>query len=139
MCLFARRKLKRCVGIEMFESLCLIARENATRLRGRRAPIDIVCEDAAEVDLADGTIYFLYNPFGPQTLSDVLENIRNTCAANPRRITVVYYNSVHEDVLKACAWLYRVHVLHNASNQRITFWNNNTAASPSHLGSTAST
>lgn len=124
LCVFARRTLKRCVGIELFESLCLAARKNAMSLRGRKSPIEIVCEDASKAELSDGTIYFFYNPFGVKTLSNVLEKIQGSLAVNPREISIVYYNSEHEDILESCKWLRLAHVFRNMTNQRITFWNN---------------
>ena len=30
-------------------------------MRGRKAPIEIVCEDAVHADLSDGTVYCMFN------------------------------------------------------------------------------
>ena len=75
LCVFAREKIRGCVGIELFQPLCEIARDNATRLRGRKVPITVRCGDAASADMADGTIYLMFNPFGAETMHDVLSNI----------------------------------------------------------------
>jgi hypothetical protein len=45
------------------------------KLRGRKAPIEIVCGDASTADLGEGMIYFMFNPFGADTMGDTLENI----------------------------------------------------------------
>jgi SAM-dependent methyltransferase len=122
LCIMARRRLRKCVGVELSEPLCQIARRNALKLRGRKAPIEIVCGDAATANLADGTIYFMFNPFGAETLRDTLQNIRDTLSVKPRAIKVVYYNSVHESVLATLDWLERVGHIDSFGGQRITFW-----------------
>jgi SAM-dependent methyltransferase len=49
--LFARRPVKRCIGVEFGRPLCDIATRKADSLRGRKACIYIVCEAAAAADL----------------------------------------------------------------------------------------
>ena len=49
LCVAARRRLKKVVGVELFEELCAAARANAARLRGRKTPIDVVCGDATTI------------------------------------------------------------------------------------------
>ena len=124
LCVLARKHLRKCVGIELFEPLCRIARRNAANLRGRKAPIEIVCGDATTADLSDGTIYFMFNPFGPETLRDTLYNIESSLTRSPRPIRVVYYNSVYESVLESLGWLERVHQFDSFGGQRVTFWEN---------------
>ena len=68
LCVAAQWRISRVVGIELDRPRCNIARRNADRMRGRHAPIDVRCEDASTADLSDGTIYYLYNPFGPETV-----------------------------------------------------------------------
>jgi precorrin-6B methylase 2 len=75
VCAAARKRLRKCTGVEMSEPLCQIARCNAMKLRGRKAPIEIVCGDAPTADLGEGTIYFMFDPFGADTIRDTLENI----------------------------------------------------------------
>ena len=122
LCVAARWRIKRVVGIELDQPLCDIARRNADRMRGRHAPIDVRCEDASTADLSDGTIYYLYNPFGPETMRDVLGRIRRSLADRPRRVRVVYHNSVHEDLVRSCEWLELTDVFKTLRGQRVTFW-----------------
>lgn len=107
VCMAARLPLRKCIGIELSESLCAIARRNASNLRGRRSPVEIRCCDAATADVVDGTVYFMFNPFGPETLGDTLENIRRSVCEQPRPIRIVYYNAVHESLLESMRWLKR--------------------------------
>jgi len=122
LCVMARRRLRRVVGVELSEPLCEIARRNALNLRGRKAPLEIVCGDATTADLAEGTIYFLFNPFGAETLRDTLENIRNSLSKKARPVRIVYYNAVHESVLETMSWLEKVRQFDSFGGQRVTFW-----------------
>jgi len=124
LCCAARRPLKKCVGIELFEPLCEIARENSRRLRGRKAPIEIRCADAAKADLSEGTVYWLFNPFGERTLMDTLRNIEDSIKRNPRKITIVYYNPTCEHVLTNAGWLQKVRESRAPGGNAITFWRN---------------
>ena len=105
LCLFARRHLAKCVGIEVDAELARAARANAARLRGRKAPIEVWVGDAVEADYSEGTIFWLLNPFGAQTLAAVLERIERTLEAAPRRIQIIYVNPMHEGVLRSAGWL----------------------------------
>lgn len=124
VCDVARSHVKKCVGVELFEPLCEIARKNAGRLRGRKSPIEIICNDAAKADLSDGTVYFMFNPFGPDTMRDVIENIHRSLSPNPRAITICYYNALYDAVLADGDWLERYHQFHTAGGLKVSFWKN---------------
>lgn len=122
LCVLARKNIRKCVGIELRDDLCELARSNALHLRGKKVPIEVICVDAAVADLSGGTLYFMYNPFGVETLRDVLENIRRSLSQNPRRIKIAYYNSVHEGVFQSCQWLEQFDSFHTFTRRRVTFW-----------------
>jgi SAM-dependent methyltransferase len=124
LCVMARHAFRKVVGVELRESLCEIARENARQLRGRVAPIEVVCADAANVDYSDGHVFFFFNPFGAPTLQAVLDCIERSLRFAPRQITIIYYNAVHETVLERCPWLYNHGVLPTFSGVRVSFWRN---------------
>jgi SAM-dependent methyltransferase len=124
VCSMARKPVKKCVGIELFEPLCQRARENAARLRGRRSPIEIICEDAACADVSDGTIYWLFNPFGESTLRDTLANVRRSLQEHPRRIRAVYYNSTCEQTFVRAGWLNKTREFRTPGGLPVTFWEN---------------
>lgn len=109
LCVAARKPMRKCIGVELLEPLCEIARRNVASLRGRKAPIEIVCGDATTVDLSEGTIYFMFNPFGAETLRDTLENIRGSLSQKPRAIKTAYYNSQYVSVFETLRWLEKVH------------------------------
>ena len=122
LCVAARKPMRKCMGVELFEPLCEIARQNAKNLRGRKTPIEVVCGDATTVDLSEGTIYFMFNPFGPQTLQDTLENIRRSLAEKPRAIRVCYYNPRYKSVIEGLDWLVKEHELETFGRHALTIW-----------------
>jgi precorrin-6B methylase 2 len=128
LCVAARQPVRKCIGVELLEPLCEIARRNAARLRGRKAPIEIVRGDATTVDLSEGTIYFMFNPFGADTLRDTLENMRGSLSQKPRTITIAYYNSQYVSVLEELGWLAKVHEFETFGGHRVTFWENRESA-----------
>jgi predicted RNA methylase len=124
LCVAAQQPVRKCVGVELQEPLCQIARRNAASLRGRKAPIEIVCRDATTADLSDGTIYFMFNPFGPETLRDTLANIRGSLSQNPRDIKVVYYHAKYQSVIDDMEWLVKVHEFEQFGGHPVTIWEN---------------
>ena len=92
--------------MEIYPELCTIARNNVKRLRGAKASIEIIEAQAQKVDYSAGTLFFIFNSFGPKTLTMVQERIRNTLSDNPRDITLVYVNDLSGfHVLKDRGWL----------------------------------
>lgn len=124
LCVMARHAFRKVVGVELRENLCAIARQNAARLRGRVAPIDVMCADAADADYSDGHVFFFFNPFGAPTLRAVLDCIERSLRGAPRQVTLIYYNAEHESVLESCPWLYRRGLLPTFSGVRVSFWRN---------------
>ena len=122
LCVAARQRTKKVIGVELFEELCLDARQNALALRGRKTPIEVICADAAKVDYSDGTVFFLWNPFGEMTLRSVIQSIRASMATAPRSIRIGYANPVHEHVLDAESWLERYDVLRVRGGPQLRFW-----------------
>lgn len=128
ICVVARRRVRKCVGIELLEPLCQKARRNSLRLRGRKSPIEIIWADAATADLSAGTIYYLYHPFGKDTMRDFLSNLETSILREPRKVTLVYYNSVHESILKTAGWLTKSFEFNTYSGQHVSFWKSCAAA-----------
>lgn len=122
VCAVARLRVKKCIGIEIQERLCEAARANASKLRGKRSPIEILEQDCAAADLSDGTVYFFSNPFGSQTMKVVLENIRQSLTQSPRLVRIAYYAPVCLDLFASCAWLKRTGGIRTLLGSQITFW-----------------
>ena len=105
VCLAARLKIRKVVGIELDSELAALARQNVGALRNRRCPVEVMCGDAATADYGEGTAFFLNNPFGSDTVRAVLEAIRDSLIAARRRTRIVYMHPVHHRVLEECGWL----------------------------------
>ena len=92
LCLFARRSVARCVGIEYVPWVAAAARRNAANLRGRKATIEIRAQDARLADYSGGTIYYFFNPFSGDIsiLEEVLRRIHATLETDPRSIQVIH-------------------------------------------------
>ena len=77
----------RVVGIELDPEICAAT---AKRLR-RHRHVEILCGDAVELLPADGTLFYLFNPFE----ADVMERFRDRLVevrAGRGRTRIVYYN-----------------------------------------------
>lgn len=122
LCMAARRSVRRVIGIELLASLCHVAQENVERVRGRRSPVEVICADACTVDLSMGTAFYLFNPFGAETMRDVLANLRRSLEARPRPIRICYVNPVQDQVFEACSWLARSGTFLTWGGTRVTFW-----------------
>lgn len=108
VCCAAQHHIRKVVGVEIHPKLCAIARNNAKRLRGAKASVEIVEAPAQdrEVDYSEGTLFFIFQPFGPKTMAMVQEQIRNTLSDNPREIKLVYVNDRSQlHVLQGSGWL----------------------------------
>ena len=85
--LLAHHPENRIVGIELDPEICAAT---AKRLR-RHAQVEILCGDAIELLSADGTLFYLFNPFE----AEVMERFRDRLAevrAGRGRTRIVYYN-----------------------------------------------
>jgi len=99
-----RRKLRKVIGVEIDPALVQIARENMAKAK-LRTPVTIIEGDAARADLSEGTVYFMFNPFGEETLRRVLENISSSLEDHPRSIRILYEHPVLAHVLDDTIWL----------------------------------
>jgi SAM-dependent methyltransferase len=97
VCHFAQRRVRKVIGIEISKRLCEIALGNARTLCFSKSPIEIRNRDVATADISDGTVFFMFNPFGEKTLRQVLRNIINSSqCGNPIRF--IYINPVFSEV-----------------------------------------
>lgn len=105
VCCAARLPLREVLGIEINPELAARARENARRMRGRRAPVRILDQPAQEVNYSQGTVFYLFNPFGADTLCRVVERLSQSPERDLRGLQLVYVLPQHEAVLEQCGWL----------------------------------
>ena len=90
----------RIIGLEISDDVA-----GETRRRLRNYPNVVVIPGDAIANLpADGTVFFLYHPFGERTVRAFSERAKELFAGRPRA-SVLYYNPVHADVFRAdAAW-----------------------------------
>ncbi len=124
LCMFARKRLAGCVGVEYSLDRYAQCVSNTMSLKGRRSPVEVRHEDAATTDLSDGTLFYLFNPFGPSTLRAVLDNIKRSLVTRPRTIRIVYVNPVCRDVMESCGWLRLYYMYRTMLDLYVTFWTN---------------
>lgn len=105
VCVLARRRIDRVIGIEISSALADRAQRNLMTLRGRRSRAEIIIADAANADYTGGTVYVLYNPFGERTMRAVMRRIESSWVADPRLVRIVYMHPVHHEVLDALRWI----------------------------------
>jgi hypothetical protein len=99
-----------------------------TRLRGRQAPAEVWVGDVGEFGYAEGTVFFLYNPFGEPTMRRFIECLRQSLMTRPRRIRIIYMSPHQGHVLSECRWLARQFVVdvqyHVRARTKAEFWEN---------------
>ena len=99
------RRLKKVIGVEIRKDLADIARNNLESLKLNNTPVEIINTDVSTFDVKDGTIFFMYNPFGKETFRKVIENIKKSLVINPRRARIAYHSPACRDLLDAQDWL----------------------------------
>jgi SAM-dependent methyltransferase len=104
LCCAAQYPVKQVVGVDLSDALCQVARDNAGRMRGRRAPISVETTLAQEFDYSTSTVLFLFDPFGAETLGPLLEKIGRDARGSVR---IAYANPSHDEVFHRQPWLHR--------------------------------
>lgn len=105
VCLAARRRLREVIGVEIEPELHAEARENLQRLRGRRAPVRLLCQSATEFDFRGVTAIGLLNPFSGETMAATLRALQRSLARQPRLVRIAYVNAVCADLFARQPWL----------------------------------
>lgn len=101
----ALRPLRGVVGVEIDPDLHACAEANLCRARGLRAPIHLHCQSATTFDFTGVTVICFFNPFGGETMREVLGNLRRSLDAEPRRVKIAYINPVYGHLLAEIPWL----------------------------------
>jgi SAM-dependent methyltransferase len=107
VCCAAHLGAARVIGIEYVKEICEIADKNAELMRHRRSPITIKHGEAQDYDFTEGTVFYMYNAFGPNTLRTVLSKIEAGLQRNPREVRIAYVNPMYGLVIRERKWLER--------------------------------
>ena len=103
----AAKRLKKVIGVEARRDMFEIASRNLKGLKIKNTPVEIVHADAASFDMREGTVFFMFQPFGKRTRSKVMGNIKDSLGHNPRKVRIVCYGGPDSDALEDCDWLAR--------------------------------
>ncbi len=103
LCLAARYRPGRVIGVDLSKEFCETARSNANRMRGSHSPVVVYNSDAESFDYSEGTVFLLFNPFGATTLNMVLSKIHND--GKGKSVRIAYANPVHDEVFARHLWL----------------------------------
>ena len=113
--LAAKYGFRKIIGIEFSKPLCLQARTN---LQGflRKSPsnsqVEIIESDVTQYRWSDDeTIFFMFDPFSGEVLSEVLQNIRASVERKPRTLWLIY-NSPREHGTIEASGLFIDHQTH---------------------------
>lgn len=89
--LAAARNLKKVIGVELDKHTIDVCKKNLEVFRFKNTPLEIINADVANFIPSEGSVFFMYHPFGYNTLVKVLNNIKESLTAHPRKIRIVYY------------------------------------------------
>lgn len=100
---------ERIVGVEFVDFIHEVASDNVQSFlenTGKPDNFDLQCIDAAQYDWPDRpTVLFLYNPFGPRKMNQVLDALEASLERHPRPAFVLYRNPECRELLADRAWL----------------------------------
>jgi hypothetical protein len=104
---------RKVIGVEICPQLHDAAQKNLSRAADklRCRDVQLVRDDAARYSVpGDVTVAFFYSPFRGPVLADVLGNIRRSLVASPRRLFVIFKNTMHLDpMIDDHPWLVKRH------------------------------
>ena len=89
----AELPFRKVIGVEYSEALFRQAEENVRTLNPARKKcggLEMILADAATYDFPAGKlVVYFFNPFGPEVMDYVLQNLRRAMAAEPRHVVVL--------------------------------------------------
>ncbi len=104
MLLAAEFPFRAVIGVELHPLLARIARKNLALWRAAeraRAPMSLVCGDAAEFKLPPGPcVVFMFNPFGAPVLRRLLKSWSQSFTDGEGQLDILYVNNEQEHVLE---------------------------------------
>jgi SAM-dependent methyltransferase len=123
----------RAIGVDINGALVQQCRQRVTT-----PAIEFIESAAQHYPHSHTTVLFMFHPFGPGTLSDVLARLDDSLDHRPRRVRVAYMNPVHNDCLRQSRYLHQIEAWPPAYNRwtrsghyAVTFWESRSEL-PSH-------
>lgn len=107
----SRLPFQKVAGLELDEDLIRIARRNMQILGLNQ--VECIHANALEFDrYGEFNVFFLFNPFSDDILSQVLDVMLKTLEENPRDIYIIYHHPLHYQLMEN-AGLRRVSVFYD--------------------------
>ncbi len=128
LCCAAMYSVQQVIGVDDTRDLCDVALNNLRRLSRKRAPAAVIHGKAEQFDYSLGTVFYLFHPFGPNTLRSVISRMSIGLRQIPRLARLAYVNPRHDSVLKDTGVLERYeHWAHQTPQSRfvcypVSFW-----------------
>lgn len=88
------------MSVEIDGRLASQCRDGAQRRRHAGGNVEFICARAQTYLHPDTTVVFMFHPFGAGTLREVIGQIDDALSRRPRRLRVVYFNPVFDEVLQ---------------------------------------
>ncbi len=88
---FSSLNIRKTIGLELKKSLIEIAQNNVKRLKQKHCEIEIIHQDVLKYNFDEGTIFFMFNPFGWKTMRKVIKKFKASYKKNKRNITIIYF------------------------------------------------
>ena len=97
------------IGVEITPSLNDVARRNIQLYKSKRrrcTKIDSRCAEASVFPIPEeNAVFYFFNPFGSQVLSQVLTNIERSLQTFPRDVFLIYAHPLHRELMDEAPWL----------------------------------
>lgn len=121
MYFFTRNKFSKIGGYDLFEELVDIANKNF-KILGIEDKCTAIVADASEYDdYDDYTFFYLYNPVPKPIFEIVLDRINKSYERNPRKITMLYENSLHTEYIESHSALKEKFIFRTGMNRLINW------------------
>ena len=101
MCVAAHKGFNKVTGVDFSKEFCDAATANLILTKQQFSSLEykVINNDAFYFEIpTDVDCIFLFNPFDEVIMSGVVENIRESFGANPRKITVIYANPMFKNL-----------------------------------------
>jgi SAM-dependent methyltransferase len=105
--------VRKSIGLELVPSLHEAAEAN--QRRGDWSNVQFYLGDARDTIFPDVTLLWMFNPFGPAIMEEMLAKLREKRTGGLR---MIYLNPLHDDVLERAGWLTKVETIPKSKN----FW-----------------
>jgi len=92
--------IKKICGVELSEIACNIAKNNFEKLGISSINIEQVNATEIVAQLDDYSVFYFYNPFGPETLDVVINNITQSIKRSPRSVKIIYHFPIDKNIIE---------------------------------------